>query len=736
MSGVSGIGGGGPGRIPTHGNDDKDSKSGNIGDHDIVYDSESGNRSRSSSSSSEGSIEERTRLLLGQGFQVRSPEEVGAQGVSSSVSKKGASQPGFLSRMWTAVKGVFSKNRGEQNQGSIKISSPIIPGHKQVGVRLPESRMMQSHFQQQTLDDDSLLDVGDTDVESPEHTHRLEETSTTSAPSTSRTLKEKLSPRNILSRVRGWWIYTNKKQETPVEGKVGLTLAELTEMVETYNNMIEGADTSEERALFTEYRDAYQQHINDLNRLADSKKSASTFYLLDDEDFSNPVSDFNAVGEAAFLDIDEDITSTSDSELIDIAGMGDNADNFLGEISPEVARVLKEAHRLRLEFDSEASANVEPTLRSRIQQALDKLREGVVNILTIIKNSLIALARSVRRGLQALGELVRRRCHFNGKGYELLNNEEEFASEVVGFIQKHTNAENPYPEGTLTIPETIVDAWVNGQPEIVYVTEVGGEFGRETVRYRGDNSEGVYEVIGSKWSPHEEIYEEMRSVIPRDLGSLDDHIQQDASTSNQDTYLTMRYDTGKTIYDQLRSSRIKKEEDNAYDVPSFRGWNPYDTPTSPPIQQGSSEGIYNTPRPQPIYDSPRGFIIRGKAGEEHVYDIPRFAPSLFRNSAGNDEDGYLVPDNQSIPEIGVTVGFANAVDASYYSSSIGDFLDGVRNSSAGRGASERTYPMAGRALPEIPSETPPPSPYGENRMMGLLRRLQDKVLGKNRGRSK
>ncbi|WP_375793533.1 hypothetical protein O1W69_00115 [Chlamydia sp. 12-01] len=749
MAGVSGVGGGGgPGKIPPHGNgDDKKAGSAKFGAHNIVYGSQNGNRSRSSSSSSGSSIEERTQLLMEQGFKVLTPEEV-KEAQEASISKDGQSKPGLLSRMWSAVKGIFTGGRkSKEVQKPMEISSPIIPGYKKHGVRLPEVR---SHtlFQSESSQGDFSIDAGDTDVSDIEDdevpTGRLVsiDTSDTDSISSERGASSRTSRKSLAESVRGWWKYTTKKSEGPEDGLVGLTLDELKHMVQTFDNMIEDADTPQEKQLFTEYRDGYQKRIDDLSKRAGSL-SRSTFYMLDDsmnlDTSSTKYTD--ASGEAVFLDTDGDLSNVFEDVLLDVAQLGDDSDSILEGVGEDAQKVLDEAVKLRLEFDAGISESISPPLRERIHNALEKLRRGIINILTIIKYGLVALARLVKNGLRALGELVKRCCVHKQDHYSFLPNDTEYAEEVAKFIQKHTESDDPYPKGTLVIPDSIVNAWVNGVPEVVYVTNVEGKYGYEVVRTQGYDQDGTYEIVGASWLPYGNTKLEDSDSTPK----LPDNHPNDSDYGNmvgrpnpEDPYarINRNRNVGGSIYDRIRGSRRKKEEEPIYDLPSNQN--------RMSIKREDLGHIYDAPRPiRPTSDESTG------GDSDGVYNIPT-GPLSFDNEIY--DDGYLVPDNQLGLALGVTPGFASAVGAVSFSVEIDQLIE--ENRLRTEGATSRRplppvpvhpllNPLANRALPPRPGvpydplanralpvppplQTPPPTPYGNNRMMQMMKLVQER----------
>ncbi|MFJ1509082.1 hypothetical protein SBV45_00095 [Chlamydia crocodili] len=755
MAGVSGIGGGGgSGRIPPHGNDDdKKSGSASFGGHNIVYGD--GNRSRSGSSSSESSIEERTRMLMESGFQVLTPDEV-EEAQKSSISPEGTSKPGFFSRIWSAVKGIFTGGKkSKETQKPMEISSPIIPGYQQHGVRLPEARAMQAYWNQSSQDSFSTdatdttvdIDTGDTDVtdvsdEVPVGRLVDIDTEDNSRASTS---SGRSGASGFAARVRGWWDYATRKQEEPVDGMIGMTLGELVDMVRMYDQMIAETDNKKEQQEFTKYRDTYQAHVNKMLS-AGATSLTDRLNPLDDSiniTTSSSKKYNDGVGEAVFLDMDTDLSSVFEEVLLDDVGRGDDADSILGEISPEAKRVLEEANKLRLQFDAGISESVTPTLRERIKAALEKLRQGIINILTIIKLNLVALARLVRKGLQSLGELVKRCCVRRRGYYSFLPGDNAYAEEVARFIQKHTDSDDPYDPGTLTIPDSMVNAWVNGQPEVVYITDVRGNFGHEIVQTLVDGHEGTYEIIGASWLPYGNTgYEDMRPVLPDNHPNDTDYENMAGRPDPEGLYTraNRNRNVGGSIYDQLRGSRRKKEDDeeHTYDLPSSQN--------RMSIKRGDNDNnIYDMPRPGA---SPISSSIRGD--QDNIYDTPRAGPEIFNEIY---DDGYMVPDNQLGFALGVTPGFGNGIGAVSFSEQIDLLIEETRMRREGatnRGPlpplpvppaldtlanrplpprPEGPYdPNTNRPLPVPPPlQTPPETPYGSGRMMQMMRLVQERA---------
>ncbi|MEF9496539.1 MULTISPECIES: hypothetical protein [Chlamydia] len=755
MAGVSGIGGGGgPGKIPPHGNDDdKKSGSASFGGHNIVYGD--GNHSRSSSSSSDSSIEERTRMLMESGFQVLTPEEV-EETQRSSISPEGTSKPGFFSRIWSAVKGIFTGGKkSEETQKPMEISSPIIPGYKQHGVRLPEARAMQAYWNQSSQDSSSIdstdttieVDTGDTDVtdvtdEVP--VGRLVDIDTEDS-SRASTSSVRSGASGLAARVRGWWDYATRKQESPADGVTGMTLGELVDMVRTYDRMIAETDNKKEQKEFTKYRDAYQARVNEMLS-AGASSLTDRFNPLDDSiDTSRSSSKkYNdGVGEAVFLDMDTDLSSVFEEVLLDDVEKGDDADSILGDISPEAKRVLEEANKLRLQFDAGISESVTPTLRERIKAALEKLRQGIINILTIIKLNLVALARLVRKGLRSLGELVKRCCVRKHGHYSFLPGDQEYAEEVARFIQKHTESDDPYDPGTLIIPDSMVNAWVNGQPEVVYITDVRGILGHEIVRTRVNDREGMYEIIGASWLPYGNTgYEDMRPVLPDNHPNDTDYENMAGRPDPEGLYtrVNRNRNIGGSIYDKIRGSRRKKDEEHIYDLPSLQN--------RMSIKRGDDDNnIYDMPRPgadgTPISSSRRGT-------QDNVYDAPRTGPEIFNQIY---DDGYMVPDDQLGFALGVTPGFGNGVGAVSFAEQIDNLIEETRMRAEGatnRGPLPSVPvppifdPRANRPLPPRPEgpydpntnrplpvppplQNPPETPYGSGRMMQMMRLVQERA---------
>ncbi|SYX08760.1 hypothetical protein C834K_0288 [Chlamydia poikilotherma] len=729
MAGVSGIGGGGggPGRIPPQGDDNNEkSKPVSFGGHDIVYGGGDDN-SDSSSSSSDSSIKGKVTGLLMEGFQVLTPKEVDEMRKASISPSEGKSKPGVFSRVWSAVKGVFTGGgKSKEPQKPIDISSPSIPGYQKHGVRLPEARAMQAHWQTQGVQNKSFstdaadttedIDTGDTDVTGVDTgevpVDSLVDISTDSSKASTSSGRSGFGG-GLAARVRGWWDFTTRKQEAPVEGMTGMTLGELVNMVRIYDQMIAETDNKKERKEFTTYRDAYQTHVNTM--LSSGATSLTDRYNLIDNSITSTTSTFSSkkyddqVGEGIFLDMDTDLSHVFEEELLDAVGRGEDADSILGDISPEAKKVLDEANKLRLQFDAGISESATPTLRERIKTALQKLYQGIVNILTIIKVNLVALARLVKKGLQSLGELVKR-CCVRRRGYYsfLPQDNDAYVEEVKRFIQKHTDSSDPYEPGALTIPATVVQAWVDGVPDVVYISAVSGKYGHEVVQSRDSNSREVpYEVIGAGWFSYENepLYEDMRPVLP----------------DNDPNYETMG-----TIYDQPRWSD-RKDEGNIYDVPSFQD--------RTFIEPGNNEeNIYDTPQSVNGYDTPRS--LRRGAGE-NLYDVPR--------NFNNNNHGYIVPDNQVRPNLGVTPGFGNGVGAASFAQQIDQLLEEplwhrpLPPLPGGRRTYDPNNTTNNRPSPPLtPLDTPPGTPYGSgSRMMQMMKQVQARVRDfKNRRKDK
>ncbi|AAP05021.1 hypothetical protein [Chlamydia caviae] len=770
MAGVSGIGGGGgPGKLPPHGNDDdKQSKSASFGGHDIVFGD--GERSRSGSVSSEHSIEERTRTLMEEGFQVRTPEEV-EETRRASISPEEASNPGFFSRIWSSVKGIFTGGKKSDRAQGPEISSPIIAGYKRHGVRLPDARAMQAHLQSQSLQEISASDVseigdldsGDTDITDISDESSLQSIDLDTDDRAEASTSSGRGVGGLAARVRGLWDFATRQQETPVDGFTGMTFSELVDTVQLYDQMILDADNETERQELLKYRDMYQSYVNTM--LGEGNTSPTDQFDVSASAgipgaSSRRYSD--GVGEARFLDIDDDLSSVSESELLDAIESGEYADHVLEEISPEVRRVLDEANNLRLQFDMEVSASVTPSLRERIQFALVRLERGIIRILTLIRRNLVALARLVRRGLRSLGELVRRCCVRERGVYRFLGRDRAYAREAERFIQRHTNSENFYSPGTLTVPYEVVNAWVNGRPDVVYVSDVRGMFGHEVVRLHVDDREGTYEIIGSSWIPYESDGGDTPPPLPGNHPSLD---YADINDDSEDLPTTGDRDA-EPLYAQMRPRPRGRDEGPIYDVPSPQSRRPRagdDRDTPPPLPgnhpgldstdlpttggrdpellyaqmrrrpRGRDEGtIYDVPSSQnrrpgtgdardSIYDTPRpvsdGIYDVPRSPSEDIYNVPRSGPQLFTVLP---EDGYRLP-NLSGSALGVTPGFGNGVGAASMAEEIDRFIEETHERRESAAAARRPLP------PLPPLQTPPESPYGSNRMMRLLRLMNDRV---------
>ncbi|EPJ25283.1 hypothetical protein CP09DC79_0430 [Chlamydia psittaci 09DC79] len=676
MAGVSGIGGrGGPSNIPSpDSDDDKRSESSKFGGHDIVYGSESGEHGPSS-------IEERANMLMKSGFQVHNPEEVEAR---SSVSQKGGQKSGFFGRMWDAVKGIFEKKTSKESV--TMISSPEIPGYKKYGKRLPEARAVHTHFQSQG--EGLGIDSGDTgvaDVEGDAVVGDLVDIEHSSdAESSSKTSKN----HGLARRVRGWWDYTTKQQETPVDGRVGLSLSELQDIVERFTKMMDETDNESERTLFAQYVNTYRGYIQDMVS-AGAELPSDRYNLLDGSfDETASAKHVDQLGESILVGNYQDLSRTPEEDLVSMIDTGHDADSVLGELSPEVRRVLDEAQSMRATFDAGISENVTPDLRERILGALDKLILGIRNLFIVIRNSLIGLSRLVRNGLRALGEFVRRRGTLKDSDYQLLIDEDDISPGVGELLTQYTDSSNAdASENTFVIPRSVVEAWADGIPEVVYMTRVGDGFGEAAERLE---DEGIYEEISAKdFMPKMQENSFYQTMRPRGIGDLP--LEEDS-----------------VIYEDMSGLQDSPQE----------------------------EFIYDTPRTSPLYEVPRG--------APGLYDIPR----SYSTPSESDENGYMIPNSARDGVFGVTPGFGHALSAVYSASYIDRLIeenDRIREgiwttaSSADFGLEEgrRRYAAENRPLPPLPPlETPPPSPYGNNRVMQLVRRLQSGMNNVWKGKRK
>ncbi|WP_366223923.1 hypothetical protein [Chlamydia buteonis] len=667
MAGVSGIGGsGGPRNIPPPDrDDDKRSDSSQFGGHNIVYGNETSEQGPSS-------IEERAQLLMQSGFQVRNPEEIEAR---SSVSQSGGTKSGFFGRMWDAVKGIFG--RKASNELVTEISDPIIPGYKKYGKRLPEARALQTHFQSQ--EGGLGIDSGDTDIADLEEV-TVGDLVDVEGPSESASSSKTSGARGLAQRVRGWWDYANKKQEEPVDGRVGLSLSELQDMVNRFTKMMNETDNEGERVLFMQYRDTYAGYIQEM--LTSGATSPADKYSVLDGAFDETASakPMDQLGEAIFLDSDQDLSKISEESLVIMIDTGHNADSVLGEVSPEVQRVLEEANTMSLTFDARISESVTPELRERIRNALDSLLSGIRNLLTVIRDSLVGLSRLVRTGLRALGEFVRREGTLREDHYHVRVNDDDFPQELGELLTQYTDSSSSdSSEDNVVIPRSVVEVWAEGIPEVVYMTRVGNGFGEDGEQRAEDREEHVYEEIP------------VGNFLPRTQQG--DSVYQTMHPTGLDNVPLGQY----VVYEDMSG-----QQGNAQD-----------------------ESLYSTPRTSPIYDSPRNDL--------GLYDIPRPFPT---RAPEEDPQGYMIPNVMREGDaLGVTPGFGNAL-AAVSSAAYFDMLieenDRTREgiwttaSSADFGIAEGRHSMADRPLPPLPPlETPPPSPYGNNQVMQLLLQLQN-----------
>ncbi|CED80325.1 Uncharacterised protein [Chlamydia abortus] len=679
MAGVSGIGGsGGPRNIPPHDHDDdKRSDAHQFGGHNIVYGNEAGEHSPSS-------VKDRAQLLMQSGFQVHNPEEVASR---SSVSQSEGTKSGFFGRMWDAVKGIFGKKT--QKESVTEISGPEISGYKKYGRRLPEARAVRTHFQSQ--EGGMRIDSGDTDIADAEEVAVGELVDIEHSSDAESSSKTSGSP-GLAKRVRGWWDYANRKQEEPVDGRVGLSLGELQDMADRFAKMMNETDNESERVLFAQYRDTYEGYIQDM--LSSGATSSYDKYSLLDGSFDETASVHHRdeIGEAIFLDSDQDVSQASEADLMRMMDTGHNANSILGDLSPEVQRVLKEAQSMRASLDAGISDNVTPQLRERILSAMHRLLSGIQSILTVIRNSLIALSRLVRSGLRALGEFVRRRGTVTEDHYHVPINDADIYPGARELLTQYTDSSSSDgSEENFVIPRSVVEAWADGIPEVVYMTRVGEGFRVDDEQLAENRDDVVYEEIP------------VRNFLPR--------TQEDA------VYETM-HPRG------LGSTPVEDDEVVYEDMSG---------------QQGNTqeEPVYDTPRSSPIYDVP------GSASD--LYDVPRPFPLL--NEV--DDQGYMIPSAiRGGGVLGVTPGFGNALvavsSAAYFDRLIEEndrMREGIwtTQSSADFGLEEarRSYAREGRPLPSLPPlETPPPSPYGNNRVMQLLRQLQSGISNAWKSRRK
>lgn len=259
-----------------------------------------------------------------------------------------------------------------------------------------------------------------------------------------------------------------------MDGRVGLSLGELRDMADRFTKMMKDTDNEEERVLFKQYRDTYEGYIKEM--MASGATSPSDKYSLLGGSFDATASAKHSdqLGEARFLDSNQDLSPMSEECLLSMIDAGNNADSVLGEVSPEVQRVLEEANNMRLTFDSGIAENVTPELRERIRGALDMLLSGIRNLFTVIRNSLVGLSRLVRTGLRALGEFVRRQGILREGHYHVRVNNDDFPEEVVELLSQYADSSSSDSyEDSVAIPRRVVEAWEAGSPEVVYMTRVG-----------------------------------------------------------------------------------------------------------------------------------------------------------------------------------------------------------------------------------------------------------------------
>ncbi len=156
-------------------------------------------------------------------------------------------------------------------------------------------------------------------------------------------------------------------------------------------------------------------------------------------------------------------------------------------------------------------------------------------------------------------------------------------------------------------------------------------------------------------------------------------------------------------------------------------------------RQGNTqeESVYDTPRSSPIYDVPRS--------ASHLYDVPRPFPLL--NEV--DDQRYTMPSAMRSGDVlGVTPGFGNALvavsSAAYFDRLIEEndrIREGIWTTQSSSDfcleEGRRGYALEGRLLPSLPPlEAPPPSPYGNNWVMQLLRQLQSGISNAWKNRRK
>ncbi|AHK62972.1 hypothetical protein [Chlamydia avium] len=471
MSGVSGISGGsGTGRIPPerNGDDDKSVNKGSIGGHEVS--------SRSFSESSENSssnVQQRAQELLSQRFDVRSPEEH----ADYLASQNRGTNPGFLSRIWKAVRDFFRRPQ----QQPMEISSPRLVGYRSRGLEIPArqeffSRLVRVSSDNRLPSDEDISSGDEGTSREVSSTDMGESTATTSAASSKISgskYRERLS--NLGSRFSSFFntAWSRSEEHTgPLDPQHLISPEELRAMADSYERLSGYATDDSERQQMAEL-------ARDCRERAESLDSSSG-----GEEF------VRVVGNSSFYveDVERVVRGASDNDLTRIMKEAEEAEHILGEIDEDVRVVLESADRVVLQLESDHS------LRNRIRDALRRLGESIVSMLNVIRTVIVGLFRSMKRGIVALGEAITRCCRYNEESriYEEVAATQSSEGEsrlrnMANTVKERLRTILRQNSDSISLSSRIVGLWRRGRPDSVVL-------GDDSV-IGGQGSDGLYEIM-------------------------------------------------------------------------------------------------------------------------------------------------------------------------------------------------------------------------------------------------
>ncbi|EPP35412.1 hypothetical protein CP10139811_1035 [Chlamydia ibidis] len=678
-SGVGGIGGsGGPQKLPPYGdgsNNDKKDNDGvsSVGGHrfslpDHGNDTETG-----------PSIRERTDRLLGENFQVRTPEEVEANRLNSSSQSSGRN---LLSRMWSSVKQLFSRS---QTQGP-EISSPKPPAWQAGGRRLPESSAMRAYFLGRGMES---CEVGEHDEEEVQALLNRQESVTTHSSEESSSVKgahglshgissrAKAARNAFLSKVRADWSKLKGKKQSSSEG-VSATEESLKYMIGYYTTLIEMADNPEDRSSYEASRKSCQDKLEKLQSVSVGKSLSRLFGKIRGQGSTTPTK----------ADGSLDVENLGSIELTTIITDSQEAEDLISRVGSETESILGQAERMKVEIlEGEEPTSRAAELGQRLQSALGALKQGIVSSLRLISDVLRSGARAVVHSCQCVGEAVRRLGHQDQDGnytfsvsysrvrtdstsstsseetsFTLDNQGSQVSSDALveatsSFFEKHGISGSSDGEGgkTFKLPRAFVNSWSSGEPIFMFqntevpeltTSESGVEgsqgtesraSGKATTEKRvrfNDNVEVRHIPSNDDDQPYEDmshpVEEEHIYDLPRSQSNLYDVPRTPWSgTKGESPYVDMSGGTVENPYEDMSGlveespyvDMSGRATENPYLIPDALGDNGYMTIYSVPrsLQQQITEE-------ENIYDLPRS--------ESNLYDVPRVPPDWTENTGG------------------------------------------------------------------------------------------------------